>query len=244
MPSNRYQRNIKAILERADNADITEGRVAYFRYREVCLLLADHYGYSLEEAIAVFAALSPNNDYSGNLRSAATVLKGYKEGVDVNLLRVTTYNACRDRAYSYLSGVSFLDTVDGPKIRNFYANILNPLDPYPVTIDGHAVNVWRNKLSTVKGVAERGFNYNRVANDYREVAGRIKLLPHQVQAIVWFAWKRIHNIRFAGYKHRQLELYRDVTLDLWRTLRSPEDIPPFPYLETPSYTTLRPRIGG
>jgi hypothetical protein len=59
-----------------------------------------------------------------------------------------------------------------------------------------------------------------------------------LQAITWFTWKRVNNILYAG---RQLELFRDISSDLWQTLRRPEEITPFPYLETPSYTTLRPR---
>lgn len=230
------QKNIKAILDLADDTDIQEGRIAYFRYNEVCRLLADHYGYTFPEVVAVFSALSPNNNYTGNLRSTATILKGYKEGVDVNYLRVTTYNHCRDRAYAYLSGVSFLDTVSGLKILSFYANISNPLDPHPVTIDGHAVNVWRNRLTTVKSVAETRFNYEGVAKDYRTVAASVSILPNQLQAITWFTWKRINNILF---KPQQLELFKDISLDLWKTLRSPEEIEPFPYLDKPSHTTLR-----
>ncbi len=232
-------RNIIKTLNAADSVDIDEGRLSYFRYNEVLKNLAAFYSVGFPETVAVFAALSPNSDYLGNLRSTATVVKGWKAGVDVERIRVVTYNHCRDRAFEYLNGTSFLETVKGKKIRSFYSNILNPLDPEPVTIDGHAVNVWRGRRMTLKAVATDGrFNYEIVAADYRAAANRVGLLPNQVQAITWFAWKRIHAILFPG---RQLELFRDNSADLWRTLVDPESIVPFEFLAEPSPSTLPAR---
>ena len=174
--------NIIKCLDAADSVDISEGRVSYWRYHEVLQGMAAFWKVDFEKCVAVFAALSPNIDYTGNLRSLASVLKGWTEGVDVNFVRVSGYNHCRDRAYQYLSGLDFLSSVKGPKIRSFYSNILNPGDPGPVTIDGHAVNVWRGKPEVLKGVVG-GFNYNVVVDDYRSVAREVGLLPNQVQSI-------------------------------------------------------------
>lgn len=227
-------RNIRRILNQADEIDISEGRVSYWRYHEVLTNLAEFYGVDLPRTVAVFAALSPNADYQGNLRSAASVLAGWWAGVECDRIRVTTYNHCRDRAYSYLEGVSFLETVSGKKIRSFYSNILNPMDPEPVTIDGHAVNVWNGRRRTLKTVVG-GWNYETVSAAYRETARVVGLLPNQVQSITWFAWKRIHKIHFPG---RQLELFRDNSADLWRTLADPKEIQPFPFFASPSPSTL------
>jgi hypothetical protein len=230
--------NVIKILNRADETDISEGRVSYFRYNEVLRNLAEHYGAPFPETIAVFAALSPNNDYQGNLRSAASVLAGYKSGVDPERVRVSTYNHCRDRAFEYLTGARpFLSPERGPKIRSFYLNILNPIDPEPVTIDGHAVNVWAANRQPLKQVVG-GWNYGRVAGDYRAAAKRVGLLPNQVQAIVWFAWKRIHKIHYPG---RQLHLFDDNS-DLWKTLADPTTIEPFELFGTNQPTTLKKKL--
>jgi hypothetical protein len=233
-------RDIIKTLNRADAVDIDEGRLSYFRYNEVLRNLAAFYSVGFAETVAVFAALSPNSDYQGNLRSTATVIKGWKAGVDVERIRVVTYNHCRDRAFEYLNGVSFLETVKGKKIRSFYLNILNPMDPEPVTIDGHAVNIWRGRRMNLKEVAgpKGRFNYNEVARDYRSAAIRVGLLPNQVQAITWFTWKRVHSILFPG---RQLELLRDNSADLWRTIVDPESIVPFEFLANPSPSHLPAR---
>ncbi len=227
--------NIRRVLEQADETDLSEGRVAYFRYNEVLRNLAAFWSVPFAPAVAVFAALSPNVDYNGCLRSTASVIQGWKEGVDVNRIRVATYNHCRDRAIEYLNGRDFLGTVSGKKIRSFYSNIVNPMDPGPVTIDGHAVNVWRGRAMNLKDVVGN-FSYNVVADDYRRVARDVGLLPNQVQGITWFTWKRLNDIVYAG---RQLELFRDNSADLWATLRDPETVLPYPYFKTPSPSTLK-----
>lgn len=234
MPGSRA--NILRVMNRADCVDIDEGRLSYFRYNEVLKNLASYFGVEFPSAVAVFAALSPNSDYQGNLRSTATVIKGWRDGVPVDRIRVVTYNHCRDRAFEYLNGTSFLGTVKGKKIRSFYSNILNPMDPGPVTIDGHAVNIWRGRRMTLKAVATDGrFNYENVARDYRSAAERVGLLPNQVQAITWFTWKRVHAILYPG---RQFELYRDVSADFWRTVVDPTEIETFPFLAEPERSTF------
>jgi hypothetical protein len=231
------KRNIRRVLDAADETDISEGRVSYWRYHEVLRNLADFYGVPFPAAVAVFCSLSPNNDYKGNLRSAATVIRGFVEGVPRDRIRVTTYNHCRDRAFSYLDGSDqFVTKTRGKKILSFYTNIVNPMDARPVTIDGHAVNIWTGKRRILKAIVG-GFNYETVADDYRDVAARAGLVPNQLQAITWFAWKRIHTIVYPG---RQLELFRDVSADLWQTLVDPAAIDCYPFLTEDNPTKWRP----
>jgi hypothetical protein len=227
------QRNIKRVLDLADSVDIDEGRLSFFRYHEVLRNMSAHYGVDFQTTVAIFCALSPNSDYRGNLRSTASVIAGHLAGIDRDRIRVATYNHCRDRAFEYLNGTSFLATVRGPKIRSFYLNIINPMDPDPVTIDGHAVNIWRGRRKNLKSVVG-DFRYKHVAGEYRDVARRVGLLPNQVQAITWFAWKRIHRILYPG---EQLKLFGDPG-DRWETLADPASVIPFPFLETPLPSTL------
>lgn len=216
-------RNIERVLAKADAIDIAEGRLAYYRYNEVIRGLSTYYDYPLDRVTAAFAALSPNNDYIKNLRSLVTLLKGMRDGKAIEDCPVSTYLHCRGRAWSYLSGeASFIATVRGKKIINFYQNILNPLDPYPVTIDGHAFNVWRGKRAVMKESLIKPRLYETIAEDFRKVARRKRLQAHQVQAIVWFTWKRIHRILATS----QLN-YLNTPGDVWQTLYRPEDIKPF-----------------
>ncbi len=219
--ASRMRTNIKKVLHRADAVDISEGRVAYYRYREVCCRVAERYGYPVESIIACFAALSPNLDYRGNVRSLLSVVEGHKAGRPVETIKTAGYNACRDRAYSYLSGVSFWDTVHGPKIRAFYQNILHPMSAEYVTIDGHAVNIVYGKVRPLKEVVRSKWKYPVVAEAYKVVAAKHGLIPNQLQAITWFTWKRINNI---VYTAPQLHLFDDRQNDFWQTLLTYENV--------------------
>lgn len=217
--------NILKLMERASSTDITEGRVAYYRYNEVMRRFAAHYGYPLERTAACFVSLSPSNSYEGNLRSLASVLQAHRDGALPESAPVTTFHHCRARAWTYLEGEDFLQKTEGKKIRSFYQNILNPLDPFPVTVDGHALNIYRDIKVPLRAAAVLKWDYEEIADAYREVARRLRLQAHQVQAIAWYAWKREKSIL---YTPPQLELFEDRSGDLWRALRSPEDLKPLP----------------
>jgi hypothetical protein len=218
---NKNFKNILKILDQADAVDINEGRVAYFRYLEVCRQIADRYGYDLPLVVAVVAATSPNCDYRGNLRSALTIIDAHKNGIPFERITVSSYRQCGERAYSYLDGVDFLGTVKGPKIRAFYTNIMYPLDPHPVTIDGHAINIWRGKRIRLNQI--KTFKYEAVAEDYREAARRVRLLPNQLQAITWFTWKRINKIIY----NPQPNFFTHKPDDFWQTLGTFDGLEPY-----------------
>lgn len=215
--------NLKAILHQADEIDRREGRLAYPRYNELLAEIADRYKFGLKETVAAFAALSPNNDYLGNLRSLVSLLDGINTGRSLDAITVSTYKACRNRAYGYATRqVSFEDTVRGPKIRAFYFNILDPADRRHVTIDGHMVAAYRANAGTMKQNIVRPSEYVRVAATVRRLASREGLIPNQVQATIWFARKRILNVKYDG----QFDLF-DAPDNRWKTKINIDEIRPF-----------------
>ena len=212
---------LRVNLSRADDIDRKEGKLAYIRYKTVCARLSSAYGYTLPETVAVVAALSPNCDYYKNLRSAMSLLSGHRAGRPVERIRVASYNHCRNRAYEYLNGVSFLETVRGLKIRSFYLNICDPLDPLPVTIDGHARNAHRNDRRPMKDSLIKPKDYLIIADDFRTAADRLGILPNQLQATVWFCWKRTNRIL---YEPPQNHLFINRAGDYWKTLSIVRDL--------------------
>lgn len=217
--------NLLALWKRADAIDIAEGLLAYGRYREVMQRLADRYGVDLGRVVAAFAATSPNSDYVGNVRSVVTMLEGLARGLPADACTVSTYKACRDRAYTYLTGeADFMATVKGPKIRAFYSNITDPEDPIPVTIDGHMVAAHRNSGGTMKDNIPRRAEYLQVAEDVRELARRVGVLPNQAQATLWFTRKRTLRVVFDP----QLTLWGAVDGDHWGTNLDIDKLKPYP----------------
>lgn len=216
-----YVDNILRVWDQADPVDFTEGMLAYHRYRQTLDRIAQHYHVQLSAIVGMFCSLSPNTAYMTNLRAVVSVLNGY---------RGAGYGACRDRAIRCMRGEQFLDFTRGLKTRNFYQNIMDPDDPEPVTIDGHAYSVYDGQYHTMRSqVLRRKFPYHTVADTYRECAIIVGggLLPNQLQSVTWFTWKRIHQVIFEP----QLHLYRAALHDQWMLDLHPDEVPPFPLQE-------------
>lgn len=215
--------NLHKLFNRADKIDRREGMVAFQRYNSVMGKLGNKYAFSIERTTAAFVAMSPNNDYLGNLRAVVSVMNGINEGTPCAKIKAACYNHCRDRAYGYLKhNVDFLSTAQGPKIRAFYETIVNPEHRRAVTVDGHMVCAWLGRDLPMKFALLRGQRaYETIADGVREVARERGLLPNQAQAIIWFARKRTAKSKYDP----QLDLfYQD---DAWKTLVNVDDIKPY-----------------
>lgn len=220
-------RNIRRIYAQADEDDIREGKLAYWRYHGVIKAFADEYDAPVDRALAAFCALSPNNDYFGNLRSLASVLQGVRDGIPCDRVTVSTYKHCRDRAYSYVTGeTSFLGKSKGLKIRSFYHNILDPDDRRHVTIDGHMKAAYEGRNMTMKeAIIRTKGEYFRIADATKRLARNEGLIPNQLQAIVWFARKRTQRVKY----NPQLNLFGDPS-DKWGTVVHVDQAPPYDLL--------------
>lgn len=180
--------NLQQWYNRADDDDKSEGLLAYARYNHVMRMLAEHYGFALDRVVACFAALSPNLDYLGNLRSCASVLRGINMGANVTDIRTAGYNHARDRSFLYATGErQFLDHAKGLKTRAFYKNLMNPNDVEPVCIDGHMLLAYVNERRPLKQAVVSKSQYREVAAAVRDIAADLSLVPNQVQATIWFA---------------------------------------------------------
>ncbi len=214
--------NIRAVLQRADRVDVDEGLAAYPNYHWTMQSISAKYGVPLHKVVGAFCALSPNNDYMGNLRSTVTLLKGFREGLAEDAVVVTTYNRNRAKAWRIVSeDVHFYSIFRGLKVRSFYRNILEPTHPEAVTIDGHMVNVCRGQAATMSESGIPRSEYRRLRSCFHRVARDTDLLPCQVQAILWFAWKRLNGIVY----NPQLDLF--ACGNQWKNRLSAAQIKPF-----------------
>jgi hypothetical protein len=184
--------------------DLNIGLQAWKRYHALLSRVAKRTGTTQDKATAVFAALSPNNDYLGNLRDAIRVLEAVRDGRLPEAVKVSTYHPNKFKAFDLAKGRPPLEVLKTPKVRNFYLNLLDPEDPQPVTIDGHMFNAWAGVRLRLDSAAQRynAKHYFDVAADVHHIAVHQGLLANQVQGIIWFTWKRLHRIRH----NDQLEL--------------------------------------
>jgi hypothetical protein len=221
------------MFDRATPIDLDEGVLAYERYHIVMRRIAEYYTFPLERVVACFVSLSPNSDYAGNLRSTVSVLDGIRKGIAPELVTVSTYGHCKRRAHAYAIGAaSFLNETKGPKIRNFYMNILQPKSWKYVTVDGHMSAIWQGKKLTMREALIPARTYKLIHADIAALAFKYYMLPNQMQAVLWFTRKRVENVVYDP----QLKLFasRD---DVWETLRDVSTIRPYPMKGT---TTCEP----
>lgn len=216
--------NLRMYFNMADSIDLSEGMVAYERYHMVMRRLADKHDFPIDRVAAVFCSLSPNSDYWGNLRSTVSVLQGLREHRPDHEIIVSTYGHCKTRALAYARGAeSFTAKTKGPKILNFYHNILTPSSARWVTIDGHMVGVMRDdRKGTMRDLLIKPTEYDQYAWVVKQFAFRNFMLPHQMQAILWFVRKRILNVKYDA----QYDLLADAN-DAWQTAREVASIKPY-----------------
>jgi len=172
--------NIIAVWEEASIAQHESGMGWYDEAHEIA---RDISGDIAWKGAGVLAALSPNKAWNMNIILAR---RAFRDGQASGSMGV----ACA-KADQILGGAEPLSVMgNGLKTRNFYLNILNPSDPFPVTIDRHAYDVAlgvRNAENKRLSLTQK--RYDAFARVYREAAHTLGVLPQQVQAVTWETWR-------------------------------------------------------
>lgn len=175
--------NLEWILRTASTADY-DSRHWYRRAAAACQNLGQAHAIGTGSACGIVAALSPRLPWDINIREAEHVIKGRAS---------RALGASIIKARRILAGESPDTVLGGLKVRAFYANLYNPEDTYYVTVDVWAARAWYGNLSYNKGLTAAV--YNRIADDYRELARAEGLLPSEVQAIIWELVRRLKKSR-------------------------------------------------
>jgi hypothetical protein len=137
----------------------------------------------------VIAALSPQKSWHVNVHS---VLAVYEHG---KYSHTGVQNA---KAMRIMAAEDPLDVLSGPKELAFFMCFYKHESTRRVVIDGHAYAAWMGEwINTTDARVTKRLSI-LAERDYQEAAEIMGLLPHQIQAIVWLAWRRIHNSK--GHK--------------------------------------------
>ncbi len=153
---------------------------------------------TLAQGCGILAALSPATGWGDNCAGAIEF------AFTGNMLAQTPlFNA---RAAAIAAGAAPLEVLGGRKVRSFYRNILDPSNPGPVTVDRHAASlVFGLRLSekALKPLTGNIGGYAYCAGAYRAAARYLGLIPNQVQAVTWLAWRNAnpHKGRNADLVH-------------------------------------------
>lgn len=147
---------------------------------------------STNKVIGIVAILSPNLHWESNIEAMEEFFVSQ---------RVIATKQVTLAAKSWMIDQYQFSFKTGPKISNFYHNLLDPQDPNYVTIDRHAIRAWLGPMHARRfddQCGRIGLNwksYNIIAEHYKEVSGHYGILPNQLQAICWQVARRQYGGR-------------------------------------------------
>ncbi len=184
------QLNIHRVYSQATADEMSAGLGWYKAAHDEAARLAKENNLTIEQTSAIIAALSPGLRWERNIEAAERVIRGRS----LNGLGVRWYDGVK-KARRIRKGQNPAVVLKGNKVRAFWSNILNPARSSAVCVDFHAHSIWSgNRWTADKAPSLSDGLYNRVATDYVVVAKDLGLTPCQLQAIVWVAWRRIHDV--------------------------------------------------
>ena len=194
----QHVRNILKVYRMATDDDVRDGIEWYARALREAQHISQRLGLPVSTVVGVMAALSPNNRWERNKVDAFNMCSAYVNGLYVGDFKVSTYFKMKVKAWSILEDHlsddgDILARLNGQKIRSFYSNIMG-LDE--VTVDGHALNIARGyRVGLTDDATNIGVKmYRDLQAAYVRAAKRAGVKPHEMQAITWTVWKRVHNI--------------------------------------------------
>lgn len=183
----RRVQNILAMLGMATADEYTAGVRWYEAAHKLAASLAHRYGYSVRTMAGVIAVISPQISWSRNVEVATL---GASDGEVTGCL---PRNA--EKANRMLAGEDPDDVIRGPKVTNFFRNIITSGENDGVTIDRHAHSIAEGREYSVRDreamlrVNGRRDGYGEYVEDYREAAYRTGLSAAKLQAIVWVVYR-------------------------------------------------------
>ena len=193
----RMMYNITCVYRDADETQHAEGLLWYEQAKREAYHIAMKHDVPVYIAVAVIAALSPNNRWPRNLVNADALIGAFVNGDGLLSVKVSTYHKMKQKAWDILAARPSYngakEMLKGQKITSFFMDIMGEFN---VTIDGHARNIAYNERigltddRTNIGVRE----YKALQEAYKEAANDAGIMPYQLQAITWRVWRDRYNI--------------------------------------------------
>lgn len=189
--------NICSVYNEADKTQHAEGLLWYSDAQKAAHDIAARHGVAVYIAVAVIAALSPNNKWSRNVTNADALIGAFIRGDGVDSVKVSTYHKMKAKAWDILAARPDYDgakkMLKGQKITSFFMDIMGEFN---VTIDGHARNIaYGERVGLTDDRTNIGVReYRALQAAYEEAARRLGLMPYQLQAITWRVWRDRHGI--------------------------------------------------
>ena len=178
--------NISKVYELAEG---NQGEDWYFETNAIAQSWSEKYNVSLSKVCAIISACSINSGWNQNLKNAELFLDTGK---------IRGLGVIQRKCDAIMANEPISKVLSTDKLNNFYWNIYKPDLADHVTIDRHATAIayfGRRETRFPKPTAKR---YNIIAEAYKSVAENLGLIPQQLQAITWVAYRNKANLSYLG----------------------------------------------
>ena len=185
--------NVLAAFDQIDLADVSAGIEWYAEAYGIAMAYGETYGVTAEQAAGVIAALSPQQGWAQNVKSAARVLADVSDRVHTE--------SNMSKARRILAGEDILAVLNASKTQNFFLGIVTQGEQ-GVCVDRHALDIAVGVRHTDKTRPAIGARlYAATAQAYIDAAAELQargcvISPAELQAVTWVA----HVKRWSGVK--------------------------------------------
>jgi hypothetical protein len=201
-PFERVVGNIIATYAIASEPERAAGLVWYASAHKLAASLAHRYGITVDTACAIFAVISPRVSWDWNVTVATLAIStGHLPGgyiMPANQAKVNRLLAGDPALDTTVDGRRIDGQVRGPKVGQFFLNILTSGRNGSVTIDVHAANLAvgavlddRERDALLRRKVDHRNGYEYLTDGYIEAAYRLGISPSDCQAGAWLAWREL-----------------------------------------------------
>jgi hypothetical protein len=178
--------NFYHLFNIASDCQINRGINWYNEAREFCQSIAVKYNKPYMQVCAVLAALSPRNKWERNKIDCEELVKGNASH------KYATFSSNVLKGIKCLMAQTYQEVItilNSNKVTAFFDNIFNMYSQL-VTIDTHMYQVIFGRVP--QQISDR--EYNELSQMIIDIANEFKLIPYELQAIVWITKKELTKV--------------------------------------------------
>ena len=190
----KANKNIIKIFESATEEEYTAGLNWFNGARDIANKMAIDFNIPIKKVAAIISILSPAVKWESNILDARNLLQGWSENKQ-DAVKTTGYGHNKAKAIRVLEykddNFKFPISAGSFKTLCFYENIVDP-SSLRATIDRHAAKVYYGAKRSGR-INLSGKKYLMIEKSFINTSEYLNLLPCQLQAITWVAYKRLVN---------------------------------------------------
>lgn len=151
--------------------------------------MSEHFNIPLNVVCGITAVLSPMVSWQQNINMTYHILK-FKGKMPGNI-KMPGFRGNIRKAIKIYRTKKIFPSLRGPKVTQFYLNLLNPFDDSSITVDTFMLSCYygiTDKDNLHKYCTEKYIN--PVKAELKILADKYSLLPLQMQATIWISYHR------------------------------------------------------